>query len=250
MEIDGMARRFARSRGAYLRSYLGSFKRHVLTPLLFTPLRQVWERMPGHDKDAWSNMINPDLARRVHLPERIARKEAYSLACADSARRTHYHRLVYNAFPFHQEMLNKAAAAFSLEYRHPFFDKRLVEFCLALPAAQKFHQGQTRAIMRRALAPVLPEAVTQRPGKGRVSHHYVRTLLTMGPTPLGEVIQHQVHDLAAYVHMPVMHDLYEHYLRSGQSGVIKVWYTAILALWLHQQRDHSGNARAFIQHVT
>ena len=104
--------------------------------------------------------------------------------------------------------------------------------------------------MRRALAAVLPEVVFQRPGKGRVSHHYVHALLTMGPTPLGEVIQHQVHELEAYVRLPVMRDLYARYLRSGQSGILQVWYTAILALWLHHQRDHGGNARASLPHVT
>jgi asparagine synthase (glutamine-hydrolysing) len=195
--------------------------------------------MRGLDVYAWTSLLNPDLAQRVHLTARIARQQEYNSPLAGTARRAHYHRLVYNAFPFHQEMLNKAATAFTLEYRHPFFDKRLVEFCLALPAAQKFHHGQTRAIMRRALADMLPETITQRPGKGSVRHHYVHTLLTAGPTPLAEVIQHEVEDLAAYVRMSAMRKLYHDYLTLGQRGALKVWYTAILALWLqHAAHNH------------
>ena len=44
-------------------------------------------------------------------------------------------------------------------------DKRLVEFCLALPARQSLRDGWTRLILRRALAHTLPEKVTWRVGK-------------------------------------------------------------------------------------
>ena len=63
------------------------------------------------------------------------------------------------------EIIDRATAAFSIEPRYPFFDKRLVEFCLALPTNQKLYRGWTRIIMRRAMANILPEIVQWRVGK-------------------------------------------------------------------------------------
>jgi hypothetical protein len=35
--------------------------------------------------------------------------------------------------------------------RYPFWDKRMIEFCLSLPPEQKIKKGWTRMIMRRAM---------------------------------------------------------------------------------------------------
>jgi len=44
----------------------------------------------------------------------------------------------------------KAALMFSVRPSYPFYDKRLVEFCLALPPEQKLRDGWSRFILRRA----------------------------------------------------------------------------------------------------
>ena len=55
--------------------------------------------------------------------------------------------------------------AFSLESRVPFLDYRLVEFCLGLPVDLKIRGGETKLILRRALADLLPRAVLDRRDK-------------------------------------------------------------------------------------
>lgn len=67
--------------------------------------------------------------------------------------------------PFILEVADKAAADYSIEVRYPFFDKRLVEFCLALPSDQKFSQGWIRIIHRRALDSIMPREIAWRFGK-------------------------------------------------------------------------------------
>ena len=71
-------------------------------------------------------------------------------------RENHYRKLTWGVMPFTLEVLERAAAAFGIEPRFPFWDKRLVEFCLALPPQQKVHGGWTRIVLRRALADILP----------------------------------------------------------------------------------------------
>jgi asparagine synthase (glutamine-hydrolysing) len=63
------------------------------------------------------------------------------------------------------EELNHLAGARSVESRFPFWDPRVVRFCLSLPASVKRKQGVGRQILRSGLAPVLPNRVQTRTDK-------------------------------------------------------------------------------------
>jgi len=67
------------------------------------------------------------------------------------------------------EVHGKIGAALSIENRYPFYDRRLIDFCLALPPDQKLSGGYTRAILRRALADVLPDKIRRRQSKGSLT---------------------------------------------------------------------------------
>ncbi len=77
------------------------------------------------------------------------------------------------------ELFDHYAAAHGVELRHPFLDKRLVEFCLALPSDQSFQGGWTRMILRRALRGLLPEAVRWRNGKAHYTPNFARGLFDL-----------------------------------------------------------------------
>ena len=47
----------------------------------------------------------------------------------------------------------------SLEIRHPYRDRRLIEFALALPAYQLFKRGLYKHILRNAMRGILPESI-------------------------------------------------------------------------------------------
>jgi asparagine synthase (glutamine-hydrolysing) len=68
------------------------------------------------------------------------------------------------------EMLNKAAAQAGLDLALPFLDRDLVSFLMAIPGEQLSYEGVPRAILRRGLRGVLPEAVARRRWKGDFSH--------------------------------------------------------------------------------
>ena len=65
-------------------------------------------------------------------------------------------------------MAHHCARSFGLDARFPFFDRRLIEFCVALPAEQKFRDGWTRRVMRNAMQGVLPEEIRLRADKGNL----------------------------------------------------------------------------------
>lgn len=67
-----------------------------------------------------------------------------------------------------QELLRYAdrnSMAWSREVRQPFLDHRIAEFLFSLPAEFKLAGGETKVIMRHALAGLLPESIRQRQDK-------------------------------------------------------------------------------------
>ena len=99
----------------------------------------------------WSDRINPEFIERINLDERYSQLQQSNMASLESARKEHYKTITSGLEVYALEVLDKAAAAFSIEQRYPFWDKRLVEFCLAIPAEQKLNNGWSRMIMRRAM---------------------------------------------------------------------------------------------------
>lgn len=54
------------------------------------------------------------------------------------------------------------ASRHSLELRHPYRDRRLIEFVLALPAYQLYYRGLYKHILRTAMQGILPESIRTR----------------------------------------------------------------------------------------
>lgn len=62
-----------------------------------------------------------------------------------------------------------------LEARHPFFDRRLIEFSLAIPCEQKMKGGVSRYIMHNAMEGIIPDSVNRR-GKALLGAAFRRGL--------------------------------------------------------------------------
>jgi len=58
---------------------------------------------------------------------------------------------------------------FGIAYRHPFFDKELVEFALSLPPEMKYGNRTIKRILRKAMQGILPEKINRRRDKAEFS---------------------------------------------------------------------------------
>lgn len=75
-----------------------------------------------------------------------------------------YHMLKISQ-PIHPsalEIFERIGAHNQITLNYPFFDRRIIEFCLALPADQKLRNGMNRSIVRRALSNHLPPSIINR----------------------------------------------------------------------------------------
>ena len=60
---------------------------------------------------------------------------------------------------------DRHTAGFGAEQRHPFYDQRVVELLLGMPAEERCHDGVVKPILRRAMSGTLPSLVRDRPDK-------------------------------------------------------------------------------------
>lgn len=67
------------------------------------------------------------------------------------------------------EMVDRTDADFGIEERHPFFDRRLVEFAIGIPERQRWRGAETKFVIRRAMGELLPPGVARRTGKADFS---------------------------------------------------------------------------------
>ncbi len=181
-------------------------------------------------------LLNPELVERLAYADRFRSMREWVSRPLYSARLAHHRQLVLTGLASEElERLDKAAAAYGLEQRSPFLDRDLVEFCLALPQAQKTSQGWNRWVLRQALADCLPPVVRWRRGKGGFSRNLRRTLLAFERERLDKLILARPGPVADYVDMAVLRRMYRRYHDLGGAEVEAIWRVVALAAWLEQQ---------------
>lgn len=186
----------------------------------------------------YESVISVSLSERVQLAEKIQCFMKEKPALTFTARQAHWLALTDGLHQQALELTDKASTRFSLEARYPFYDRRLMEFCLALPSSQKLRQGWTRAILRHAMSDILPKEVQWRVSKGNLSSNFQRNFLGFEQRMIEETIS-ESERLEKYINIPALQVAYQNYvsdpIRSKQSA-LTVFCAVTLACWL-KQRD-------------
>jgi asparagine synthase (glutamine-hydrolysing) len=226
-EARRLARSFQRPTWRVLRSVAAS----VAPP----SARRGWRRLQR------GGLIGPppirdDFARRIGLDDRLrAAEAARRVGDADGARREHWRLLTSARLASTLETLAAGAEAVGVDLRDPYLDRRLMEFCLALPASQKIRRGRTRVVARHALDAVLPPEIRDRPGKAPIDLMLGSALAVYGRNRLDCLMAEAASVLGPYVPADTIRQVYRGYVKRGAHGdVSRVWRFAILTLWLRR----------------
>ncbi|MEI7833191.1 MAG: lasso peptide isopeptide bond-forming cyclase [bacterium] len=137
------------------------------------------------------------------------------------------------------EAYDVVSATYGIDARYPFWDKRLVEFCLALPPEMKFHNGLTRYIIRRALQGVLPHEIATRRGKTDIAPHY-DVEMTCDTQLLQTTVDSQRGNLTRYVDWRKFESYFQRFIKCNtdrRSTWMYVWPAATLATWLSKHEN-------------
>jgi len=179
------------------------------------------------------DLMASEFSERIDYEGRRARRPAPPHR-VEEARRRHWRRLTGGYASYQCEVLNKAASRFSIETRHPFFDRRLLDFCLGVPGGQKLKNGYIRSILRRALKGTLPELVRWRVDKANARPAIVEALRRPGDGHIDELMQNGRQNLGKYVDLASLDQGYAR-LMSGDAkskSDYSIWGPITLARWL------------------
>ncbi|MBI5411262.1 MAG: asparagine synthase (glutamine-hydrolyzing) [Nitrospirae bacterium] len=160
-------------------SAIGAFStfKQFLSPLFPQPVHRTYAwAVRRNDVPPW---IDSRFARRIHLVERLRKSPAEqpfsSYAQRDVCRAGMGGGLVHS-----WELVDRSSSSFGIESRHPFADRRFVEFALALPPEQRYKREQVKVVLRHAMRDRLPARVRERSGKADFSHTLALALKAAG----------------------------------------------------------------------
>lgn len=207
-------------------------------------LPSLWRRGKGAGhrslRDETAVMRRP-LGRALRRNRRLVEREI-SRRGSRSEREVHIDGVSRPLYQLTLEMADKAAAAFGVETRYPFFDRRLIEFCIGLPEEQKFANGWPRVLLRRAMEGILPAEVQWRTTKANLSPNFYRRFRTKDLT---ERRFFTSKGLSRYLRPYRIREIDRRYRSATesealQSDALLLFRAAVLELWL-EEPDASGS---------
>ncbi len=205
---------------------------YCVKPLFQEPYQELKNRLfPRQDG---GSLINPTFAKRMNLSQRMRTLAPQPLI--NTARKYHLGGFNTGLYPYATEITDKATAPKSIEARYPFFDRRLMEFCLAIPLEQKFRQGYPRAILRHGMTGILPTEVQWRVSKARLSSNFQRNLVQCQPSLIKDVAS-KYDQIKSYIDISNLNSIYERYVvNSNPQGAddINILNSTVLSLWLER----------------
>jgi asparagine synthase (glutamine-hydrolysing) len=181
------------------------------------------------DVQAWQRALRSELRKEV---------EPYLRRAGDTVpdtEREHHHRLLtqpaMQRTPYLESHLGSMS---SVVNRYPFFDKNLIEFCLALPPQQKIRNGWSRLILRHGMDGVLPSPIQWREDKTNYGPQQEHLLRKYEKGLLESLKEGELEEIYRFVEPEFIQESVPNFLESRSRGMEKhvLWRTLALALWL------------------
>lgn len=211
---------------------------YAVSPLLPHTPGEFWKRLRRRHSAPWSSdsVISESFARKVKLAERARQVQIRNGGAFEGVRQAHLQGLQYPIIPYALELADKAAGACSLEPRYPFFDRRLMEFCLAVPSGQRLREGWPRSLQRRAMQGILPPKVQWRKSKADLSSNFCRNLLMLDRDTLERVLEREAKAIDEFVNVMALSRLYQRYTCSPKNADAMTLFMAVtFAAWMGQR---------------
>jgi asparagine synthase (glutamine-hydrolysing) len=182
--------------------------------------------------------LNPDFLERLNYRQRYREIEP-TLPPPQSEREFQWRNLTSGVMVLPLEVVDCLSAAQGIETRHPFMDKRLVEYCLAIPASQKLNQGWSRAVMRRGMEGILPPDIQWRGSKGNSTAVFWHGLNKYDRSLLDEIACQDFDRLEGYLNLDYARKEYSAVMNDNTKPIGALWLAITLALWLRfkQRQD-------------
>ncbi|MCH9647211.1 MAG: hypothetical protein K0U98_03165 [Deltaproteobacteria bacterium] len=218
-----------------------SVYRYVLGPALPSWLDQSFRSALGRAaKPKVPPWIEPEFARRTGLLERLHREPSQQFE--DPAKQAQYEMIIgLESVGRACSWLERKAAPYGIETRHPFMDRRLAEFALSVPPEQHYAGLERKALLRRAMVGRLPESVRSRQGKTAFGDFFDLGLRDRERGRVEALIRDSRLADLRLVNVTRLKKAYEEYCQGGGSELRNLlWYFVTLELWLKRYTEGSS----------
>jgi asparagine synthase (glutamine-hydrolysing) len=193
-------------------------------------LKRGWHRVRNRGfLDRTNPALDEGFVERIDFRDRF---DDERLSKTRTERDRHEDLITGGPIPVHTERWNKTAMRFDVEPRYPFFDRRLMEYCLALPPEQKLHDGWTRLVLRRAMDGILPRKIQWRGGKGHMGAAFWTALRDHAQTDVEDALGKENPLIEQYLNVEHLQQEAEEFAAGGRSGMNMLWFPVLLERWL------------------
>ncbi|WP_166802300.1 asparagine synthetase B family protein [Microvirga pakistanensis] len=208
---------------------------YIASPLVPRGARLLLRRFQG--RQVVPPWVNPGLARRTNLEDRIAQgpKRVFADYYRQDCLEVFNSILVNIALPMHEAL----GAIFDVDTRFPLLDRRVVEYLFAAPRELKIRRGQTRILQRQAMEGILPPVVTQEHLKKNFNPVLWRQQHEHFLGALKPFMSQQSFRIADYMDVDWLRRTYQDFVDGrapGQAGYL-LWYALNLEIWLQAQHS-------------
>ena len=137
-------------------------------------------------------------------------------------------------------MTDRFSMAQSLEARTPFLDNELVDMVLSIPSEHRTRRGDLKGLLRRAIAPILPQELLRAPKRG-----FVLPLTLWLRNQLRPVCEQLLSRERLGAQGLINPDFYDHYVRPHIDGradhTNRIWAVLMFQLWHSTFIEESGS---------
>ena len=180
--------------------------------------------------------IRSDFARRVGLEDRLRIQPP---APFPTREQQEIHKFVTSLpLVLAGEMEDRVGYVAGIEHRHPFYDRRVAEFALALPTSERWQGRQLKVVVRRALRDHLPPLVAARTDKAEFSPTFVEAFEAIdGRRPFTHLRSEEAGWVNGDVVRMMYKDMIQLYGRGGDAYIgltSPLWAVAALEMWLER----------------
>lgn len=135
----------------------------------------------------------------------------------------------------------RRVASYGMEAVDAWSDRRIAEFCLAIPpAAIDVPFSLEKRLARNAMRGIAPEAFLRDAGKTVPSPLFYRTLQTTAVPVIRDWLADSRADAAGWINASVLRDEYERFLGGGKLPG-EMWWALSVEWWLRAREDQSGD---------
>jgi asparagine synthase (glutamine-hydrolysing) len=223
---------------AYQEGVWSNLALYGLGPLLPNPSIRLREHIRKYRKSLpQDSLINGAFADRMRVSERLEARSRKGWDVSQDLGTLHCWSFTSGILPFFFEQSGRLAASMGIEPRHPFSDRRVIEFFLSLPLKMKTFGPLPKRVIRAGMKGILPEKVRCRtrfahPGGSFATSLVARSASILEPATFSRILA----SVGEYVNVNRVEAMRLSTLRGEAESSSSLWRILSLAVWFKSKK--------------